>query len=71
MKTRRIWMWHGTMPNSYMNKLASFCDSSDDDPVIQYVYTGTLDDFEVSWGGKFMVMGDIIAVTHNSNFNPR
>ncbi len=67
MKTRRILMWHGRMPEVFLNKLESFCDSQDE----SYTYTGTLDDFEQKWGGNFMVLGEFIAVTHYTNFNPR
>ena len=67
MKTRRIWMWHGRMPEEFLDRLDTFCDKKYE----SYTYTGTLDDFEKHWGSRFMLMDDFIAVTQYTNFNPR
>lgn len=55
------------MPEAFLTKLESFCEKENQ----SYYYTGSLDDFEKKWEGNFMVLGDFIAVTHYTNFNPR
>jgi hypothetical protein len=68
MKTRKIWMWHGRLPQNLSDKLESFCDKDENGA---YSYTGTLEDFEEKWGSRFIVMDNFIGITQYSSFGAR
>lgn len=72
MKTRKIWMWHGMLPDKLKAKLEAFCEPIIDEcSSIVFSYTGTLDNFEDKWGEKFIVMGEYICVTQFNSFGQR
>ncbi len=68
MKTRRIWMWHGRLPQNLLDKLESFCEKDGNDA---YSYTGTLENFERKWGSLFIVRDNFIVITQYSSFSTR
>lgn len=61
-KQRTIRMWHGDLPDrnkAILNAIAApQLDRS-------WIYTGTLDEFEIRWGGVWCVIdGDIFVTVH-------
>jgi len=68
MATKQIYFWHGR-DKAFEAKIAKFCRHNAEDD--QYYWDGTLDEFQVAYGGKFIVYPDQICVTPFSNFGQR